>query len=201
MRKNKDQKKSEYRHFSRSDGAPDNLAKVRAMTLFRWYSRMNLTSHYQSYQSHYQIRWNIRSDSNWLSSCCYCSWHAQRQILWRFFSMVFTKIWSVKKYWNKCFAVSVNSFFQSHKKLRNSSLQMFFKINVLKNVTNFTGEYLYWSFFLTKLRAEHLRRLLLKVYFLQNHNNIDNSIVVPCYWPRHYLFITYQFQDVLMEKR
>ena len=33
-------------------------------------------------------------------------------------------------------------------KLRSSRSQMFFKIGVLKNFANFTGEYLYWSLFL-----------------------------------------------------
>ena len=34
---------------------------------------------------------------------------------------------------------------------RSSSLQMFFKKGVLKNVSIFTGKHLYWNFFLIKL--------------------------------------------------
>ena len=39
------------------------------------------------------------------------------------------------------------------KTCRSSRLQMFFKIGVLKNFANFTGNQLYWSFFLIKLQA------------------------------------------------
>ena len=36
---------------------------------------------------------------------------------------------------------------------RNSRSQMFFKIDVLINLTNFTGKHLCWSLFLIKLQA------------------------------------------------
>ena len=39
-------------------------------------------------------------------------------------------------------------------------MQMFFKIDILKNFTNFTGKNLCWSFFLTKLQALRLATLL-----------------------------------------
>ena len=47
---------------------------------------------------------------------------------------------------------------------RSSRSQMFFKISVLKNFENFTGNHICWSLFLIKLQSsKHLRWLLLCV--------------------------------------
>ena len=55
---------------------------------------------------------------------------------------------------------------------RSSRLQIFFKIGILKNFTNFTGKYLCRSLFVAKLRA---LRPFLRWYFLENTSG-------GCFW-------------------
>ena len=50
--------------------------------------------------------------------------------------------------------------------VRSSGSQILFKIGILKNFANFTGEQLCWSFFLLKLKAF---RPLLRTPFLREH--------------------------------
>ena len=54
-----------------------------------------------------------------------------------------------------CMAQNVRNalFFWHFQGVKSSRSQMFFKIGVLKNLCNFTGELLCWSLFLTKLQV------------------------------------------------
>ena len=61
---------------------------------------------------------------------------------------------NTRKYWNKV------------EQYRSSSLQMFFKVGVLENFTNFPGKHLCWSPFLIKLQVcNFIKKSLQHRYF------------------------------------
>ena len=77
----------------------------------------------------------------------------------------------------------MNSFFCNA--MQQQSLQMFLKIDVLKNFASFTGKHLCWHLFLIKLQAEFLRTPSFKEYFqwlllwfLQQSNLIFSVITI-----------------------
>ena len=72
---------------------------------------------------------------------------------------------------NKVAGLRACSFIQN----RCSRLQMFFKIGVLKNFANFTGNYLCWSLFLIKFLTNFIKDTATQVFSCEIWKNFKNA--------------------------
>ena len=59
--------------------------------------------------------------------------------------------------------------------IQNRSLQMYFKMGVLKNFANFTGKHLCWSLFLIKVLTNFIKNSPTQVFSCEMWKNFKNT--------------------------
>ena len=59
--------------------------------------------------------------------------------------------------------------------IQNRSLQMYFKIGVLKDFANFTGKHLCWSLFLIKVLTNFIKNSPIQVFSCEMWKNFKNT--------------------------